>query len=293
MKYISLFIQQLLKTLGYAPFIGVSRHRMFTDGEGITTLAAFHSCPLRCKHCLNPQSLKRDGIASWYTPKGLLKKVIKDDLYFSETNGGITFGGGEPLLYPFFLKEFRRICPSTWKINIETSLNVSQKALEYVVDVIDAYILDIKDMNPVIYEKYTGQNMTQVLANLNFLAERKQINKILVRIPLIPGYNKEEDVLNSIQVLGKLGIKTYERLTYKTCNPKRSDISAYDLLKIGKSKCKILKGLRTEVAHRNGIEYNPRECDNSEPCSGTCPVCEKELNYINSELRIKTWKKRK
>ena len=32
--------------------IGISRHRLGTDGRGITTLVAFHGCPLRCKYCL-------------------------------------------------------------------------------------------------------------------------------------------------------------------------------------------------------------------------------------------------
>lgn len=283
-KNISSFIQQLLKKLGYAPFIGVSRHRMFTDGVGITTLAAFHSCPLRCKYCLNPQALRKDGMASWYTPMKLLKEVEKDDLYFRETDGGVTFGGGEPLLYPAFIKKFRRICPSSWKINIETSLNVSLETLDEVVDVIDTYIIDIKDMNPIVYENYTGHSISQVLSNLNYLIMKGKKTNMLIRIPLIPGYNNEEDVQNSMLQLEKLGLKTYERLTYTTTKPSRSDLNYQELLKLGKSKCEVLKGLRTEVAQKNDIEYKPRICNNTKPCNGTCPICEKELIYINKEL---------
>ena len=32
-----------------APIIGISRHRLLTDGEGVTTLVVFHCCPLHCK----------------------------------------------------------------------------------------------------------------------------------------------------------------------------------------------------------------------------------------------------
>ena len=39
-----------------APVSAVSRHRIATDGEGVTTLVVFHSCPLRCRWCLNPQT---------------------------------------------------------------------------------------------------------------------------------------------------------------------------------------------------------------------------------------------
>lgn len=282
---ISSLIKKLLVHYGYAPFIGVSRHRIFTDGVGITTLVAFHSCPLRCKYCLNPQSLRKDGAVLWYTPKKLLKEVEKDDLYFCETDGGVTFGGGEPLLYPNFIREFKHICPSSWKISIETSLNVCQSSLEEVLEVVDTYIIDIKDMNPLVYEEYTGHNINQLLTNLNFLIKKEKMNNILIRIPLIPGYNNEEDVQSSILELERLGIKRYERLTYTTSKPNKSNISYQELVKLGKSKCMFLKGLRTEIAKKSGIEYIPNECNNSKPCSGTCPVCDKELIYLNAELR--------
>ena len=42
---------------GLARIIGIARHRLSTDGDGVTTLVAFHGCLLRCRYCLNPQSL--------------------------------------------------------------------------------------------------------------------------------------------------------------------------------------------------------------------------------------------
>ncbi|MBF1451819.1 4Fe-4S cluster-binding domain-containing protein, partial [Prevotella pallens] len=51
-----------------APIIGIDRHRLTTDGEGVTTLVAFHGCPLHCKYCLNPQCLSPDGVLRTITP---------------------------------------------------------------------------------------------------------------------------------------------------------------------------------------------------------------------------------
>ncbi|MEY8246680.1 hypothetical protein AAK873_13830 [Heminiphilus faecis] len=31
-----------------AKIIGIARHRLSTDGDGVTTLVAFHGCPLCC-----------------------------------------------------------------------------------------------------------------------------------------------------------------------------------------------------------------------------------------------------
>ncbi|MDE6542088.1 MAG: 4Fe-4S cluster-binding domain-containing protein, partial [Muribaculaceae bacterium] len=75
-----------------AKIIGIARHRLSTDGDGVTTLVAFHGCPLRCRYCLNPQSLGEGGCFRWYSPEQLYAAARIDELYFISTNGGVTFG---------------------------------------------------------------------------------------------------------------------------------------------------------------------------------------------------------
>lgn len=53
----------------------------------------------------------------------------------------------------------------------------------------------------------------------------------------------------------------------------------------GKSKCKILKDIRRQIAQDNDIEYVTSECKFQGDCSGTCPKCEAELRYLEDELR--------
>ena len=77
-----------------AAFIGVARHRMGRDGKGVTTLAAFHSCSLHCKYCLNPACLDSKRAFPQYTPQQLYDKISIDNLYFLATGGGVCFGGG-------------------------------------------------------------------------------------------------------------------------------------------------------------------------------------------------------
>lgn len=83
--------------------IGISRHRLGTDGKGVTTLVAFHGCPLRCKHCLNKECWEPEERFKRYTPQSLYDEVKVDDLYLRATGGGITFGGGEPCLQADFI----------------------------------------------------------------------------------------------------------------------------------------------------------------------------------------------
>ena len=81
-----------------AKIIGISRHRIGVDGPGVTTLVAFHGCTLSCKYCLNPKSIDPKVKGKRYTPSQLYDEIKKDNLYFLATGGGVTFGGGEPLL---------------------------------------------------------------------------------------------------------------------------------------------------------------------------------------------------
>ena len=163
---------------GGTPFIGVNRHRIGVDGEGVTTLAAFHGCPLRCRYCLNPSCLDADARVHEFTPQSLYQQLRIDDLYFVATGGGVCFGGGEPLLRPEFIRQFHALCAGRWKITLETSLNVPLKSLQTVAPLVNDFIIDIKDANDEIF-------------------------------------NTEEDRERSVERLSRLGFGNFDRFTYR------------------------------------------------------------------------------
>ena len=194
-----------------AKIFNIERERD-VDGPGIRTLVGFCGCPLKCAYCLNKEALS-SGKGKWYSPESLLQEVQMDDMYFQSTGGGITFGGGEPALQSEFIVRFREICPPEWTLAIETSLNVPQEHIEALIGAIDYWYVDIKDMNPEIYEWYTGKCNQQVKENLKFLAVQENRGEILARVPLIDGYNDFDNQLKSFVELESLRIK-YETLTY-------------------------------------------------------------------------------
>lgn len=197
-----------------AKIIGIARHRLSTDGDGVTTLVAFHSCPLRCRYCLNPQSLGDGSRFKEYSPQSLYDEVRIDELYFLATNGGVTFGG-EPCLHPDFIREFRGHCGPAWQINLETSLNVPAANIKALLPVINTMIIDIKDMNPDIYRSYTGQSNDLVLDNLRLIAESVRQHDCIIRIPLIPGHNTDDDREISRKGLEALGFDRFDLFTYQ------------------------------------------------------------------------------
>ena len=197
-----------------APFIAINRHRLTTDGEGVTTLVGFHGCPLHCEYCLNAQCLQADGVWCRLTPGELYSEVEIDDLYFVATGGGICFGGGEPLLRSDFIKAFAEIMNPEWKLTIETSLNVPHENVKAIASLVQMWYVDIKDMNPDIYKAYGCKENKQVVSNLQWLAANGYADKVIIRLPLIPEYNTDEDRQQSQQQLEEMGFTNFDKFNY-------------------------------------------------------------------------------
>lgn len=203
------------------PIFAIARHRIGRDGDGVTTLVCFPSCPLHCKYCLNPQCFKDEGTYPRYTPESLYEKVKVDDLYFQATGGGITFGGGEPGLRSSFIAEFRSVCPQNWTINLETSLNIDEASLDILERCTNQFIIDIKDMSPDIYKAYTGKDNARVKRNLEWLSKAGRASDCTIRVPIIPSYNSAECVDDSISQLKAMGFGNFDKFVYVTDRSKK------------------------------------------------------------------------
>ena len=197
------------------PLITYDRLRMETDGDGVTTLVAAKGCPLSCKYCLNKKILCDEVPSRPVTPQQLFSMVAIDDLYFRATNGGVVFGGGESLLHARFIREFAELVPGDWRILAETCLNVPSELLEIALPAVSNWIVDIKDMNPEIYQAYTGMDNARVTANLRILAEAGRCDDVVIRLPLIPSFNTDEDRQRSEEAVRAIGPFTrFDRFNY-------------------------------------------------------------------------------
>ncbi len=195
--------------------MGINRMRMGTDGKGVSTLVTFYGCHLSCKYCLNLQCKKEDTRRTNITPNHLVDILSVDDIYFCSTGGGVVFGGGEPLLHAEYIKEVCKKMPKEWQRRIETSLNYSWDSIDILIPYIDEWIIDIKDSHQDIYKNYTGIDGSSVYENVCRLSEKIGSEKLLIRIPEIPDYNTEENVLSSMELysdLGRLDVFKYRKM---------------------------------------------------------------------------------
>ena len=207
-----------------APIFAISRLRMGTDGSGITTLVTFMGCPLKCKYCLNKKCHEpifeadgktlRNGIIM-LTPKELYDMVKIDNIYFQSTGGGICFGGGEPTLYKDFIMEFKKLCGDNWKITLETCLRCSYNTIQELSFVVDHWIVDIKSMNSLIYQEYTGA-MSGVLQHLHSIRELVPQDNVTIKVPHIPDYNDDENLDYDIEeIKRRFGFSKISKIEYK------------------------------------------------------------------------------
>lgn len=312
---------------GRVAVIGINRHRLLTDGEGVTSLVGLSGCPLRCRYCLNSQCWFYDDAWRRYSPRELYDLLRCDDLYFRATGGGVTFGGGEPLLHVGFISRFREVCGDAWRISVETSLNVSSDDVVRIMSVADDLIVDVKDMNAGIYSDYTQVDNACVIENLRLLADSGWADRTIVRTPLIPSYNTASDVNESVRQLQSMGFKRIDRFKYLpriawfAAHTRRSDadsgtrtdkhsassadrsassvdnsaLSVDNMVDTapqvkpdyGKAVCEVLRRIRQMVASANDIDFLSHPCSHVTCASGTCPVCESEARFISKCLARK------
>ena len=127
--------------------LSMNRLNAYTDAKGVYTLIGCMGCPLRCAYCLNPYTWDNSYESIALTVEELYHEVKKDNLYFLATNGGIIFGGGEPLIQHKFIKEFiEKYHETGWKFVLETSLYSKREALEDIIELIRGHIRTIKNI---------------------------------------------------------------------------------------------------------------------------------------------------
>ncbi|MCK4507453.1 MAG: glycyl-radical enzyme activating protein [Desulfuromonadales bacterium] len=121
----------------------------------------------------------------------LLEIVEKERPFFDQSGGGVTFSGGEPLLYPDFLIEILDACGKQ-QIHraIDTSGFVKTATLLKVAKHTDLFLYDLKMIDAEKHKRYTGVDNQLILENLKILAESGAA--IRVRIPLVGGVNDDD-----------------------------------------------------------------------------------------------------
>lgn len=184
------------------------------DGPGIRTTIFFKGCSMGCQWCHNPESMKF-GVESFMV-KDRVKMITKnetvgyeitvdevmqiinmDKVFYDESNGGVTFSGGEPLVQTNFLLEILKECKKTnIHTTVDTSGEASWKNYEKIIEYVDLFLYDLKIIDNVLHNKYTGVSNKRIHENLtNLLDSGKEVE---LRIPLIPNVTDTNENLENL-----------------------------------------------------------------------------------------------
>ena len=157
-----------------------------------------------CVNACNYEALRISG--KEYTVDELMD-VIQRDRIFWDSDGGVTFGGGDPMVQWEFLIEALKACKARQiHTAIETEGYADTEVFLKVMEYIDFAFVDIKHMNSLKHEEKTGVRNERILENLRALKKSGWNRRIILRTPVIPGFNDdEENARNTIAFMKENG----------------------------------------------------------------------------------------
>ena len=225
-----------------ARIFNIQRYSL-NDGNGIRTMVFFKGCPLHCPWCSNPESRSHDSVfirrdarcihcetcemdvdecpsgafqrmGIDYTLDELIAQIMKDEVFYRVSGGGVTLSGGEVLSQAAFATRLLKKLKA-WGIAtaIETTGHGNRAALLELAKYCDEVLYDFKIMDPARAHAVTGINLRRVLDN--FTALCAQGARVIPRLPLIPGHTMDLDNLNHVlDFLAPYGLKELHLLPF-------------------------------------------------------------------------------
>jgi pyruvate formate lyase activating enzyme len=157
----------------------------------------------------------REIIGKEMTVAEVMAEAEKDRIFYDQSGGGVTFSGGEPLMQPNFLLALLGQCRMK---GIHTAVDTTCYAEPHVVlDVAsetDMFLCDLKHMDSRLHRQYTGVGNDLILDNIRALV--KAGAKMLIRVPIIPGFNDDRTNIEETTRFVKLlrGVDRIDILPY-------------------------------------------------------------------------------
>ncbi|GAA0748241.1 trans-4-hydroxy-L-proline dehydratase activase [Clostridium oceanicum] len=156
----------------------------------------------------------REYVGKDLTSKEVMDEVMKDEMFYEDSGGGVTFSGGEPMLHVDFIDEILDECrEKEVHTTLDTSGYASWESFDKIRDRIDLFLYDLKVMDKEKHKKYIGVDNTLILSNLKKLS--KHGHNIFLRMPIVVGVNDDDkNIDDSIEFISKLNVLQVNLLPY-------------------------------------------------------------------------------
>ena len=132
-----------------------------------------------------------------YTTDEVLKEIVKDKPFYENSGGGMTLSGGEPLAqYDFSLELLKKAKENGIHTAIETCGYAEKSKILEIAKYVDLFLFDCKETDQELHKEYTGVDNKIILDNLKALSDAG--SKIILRCPIIPGFNDRAEHFKGI-----------------------------------------------------------------------------------------------
>lgn len=193
----------------------ITRLRINSDGTGVRDVVFFYGCPLNCVWCCNPET-RFGSNYEIITEDELFQLISRDLIYFQNTNGGITFSGGEPLLHSGFILAFLEKYGNLFNTNLETSLCADYCCVQRIIPYINEWYIDFKKYDESFHRELTGKSNKAILNNIRRLSEETCTDKIIITYPVITSVNDSmEDIDRIIQFMSECSLRKVKIHPYR------------------------------------------------------------------------------
>jgi pyruvate formate lyase activating enzyme len=156
----------------------------------------------------------REIVGREWSSNDLLATLARDEVFFDESGGGVTFSGGEPLMQPAFVAEMLRACRER-RIHtaVDTCGMADRSAVEMVASLADLFLFDLKAADERRHRAITGASNVAILDNLRCLVSRGAT--VRARFPCVPGLTADDENVGQVgRLLADLGVRTVDVLPY-------------------------------------------------------------------------------
>ena len=138
----------------------------------------------------------RTMIGKEVTVDEVMKEVRKDMAFYGDSGGGVTLTGGEPISQFGFSLQLLKACHKDHiHTAVETCGYVEWAELAALLPHADLILFDLKQMNPTKHQNLTGASNDKILGNIEKLSRGR--HAMIIRIPMIPGYNIDEENIHA------------------------------------------------------------------------------------------------
>lgn len=173
-----------------------------------------HIDRMRCTVCgdcaLACPSAALEVIGRCWTPDELLGELLKDEVFYRTSGGGVTFSGGEPLNQVGFLVELLPRCKEAGlQVALDTCGAVPWERFEQVLAWVDLVLLDLKVMDSQTHREATGVANERILENARLLARHGV--RMWVRTPVVPGFTQDHGNIAAIGAFIRQNLPAVER----------------------------------------------------------------------------------